>query len=508
MEISSQFASLLLSRLPVVFFEIDSNGRLLSVEGEAVKVFSGGTSGQAPKSLYVLAPEHGEEIQAALQPGGKARWVNFGLHDGEPCWTEFLLSFNESRGQGALGIAIDVSDERREDQLGTRLSQSKDRSVRLESMGYLMSLFSSELHNYLSVAAGNLRAVQRHLAGDIHHSHRVQTAFRAMDGATQNSQKLARAIRPRAPELRTLSVRQLLEGAIDWAELNLGKDHDFELIVSDGLPQFNGDEEQISEIVRILLRNAVESMPEGGLTIVECDCIESGARAKKPGAAQQFIRVSVNDGGTGIPGPIQERIFDPCYSSKPRHEGLGLTRAHSLAGAHHGYLTVSSEPGMGSTFEVFLPVAAPVQLGTKGNSAKPSSSVVPAAVLVHAESEDVRAMLERVLAACGHRADCFGDAQGAFGAWRARNLEGTPYRAVFIGWSARGLSGAGKQLWGDILNADARARGIAVLPFGEQMSELEVTASGLYGALRSPLSVDRVARVMNEILRARTRRPA
>ncbi|MCB0220736.1 MAG: hypothetical protein KDH09_13635 [Chrysiogenetes bacterium] len=371
-------------------------------------------------------------------------------------------------------------------------------------MGYLISLFSSDLNNFLSVAAGNMRAVQRHLSDKPHHSHRVQAAFRAMDGATQNSQKLAHAIRPSAPSLRSLSVQSVLEAVIDWAELNLGEHFQFELIVAAGLPHLMGDEEQIAEIARILLRNATEAMPEGGLVIVECDCVHSEAHVKKARRARPYLRISVNDGGVGIPEPILERIFDPCYSTKPRQEGLGLTRAHALAGGHHGYLTVSSDPGMGSTFEVFLPLDAPAH---RLPGLEPMVAA-PAGVLVYEENENSRIALERVLSACGYRADCYAEADVAFGAWRARALAGNPYRTAVIGWSGKGTKDLGGQLWSDILGIDARARGIAVLPFGERMSELDLATSGLHGALRSPLSLDQVGRVVGEAFRQQRRRPA
>lgn len=503
MSISPDSLSMLLSRLPVSLFEIDAGTRFVSVEGGFVRAFNSDECSQAPRSLLSLAPEHADEIHAALEPGGHSHWVSFSLNDGEPCWTEFLVCFNEHKEHGAIGLAIDLTEEYRSDQLNSSLARSRDRSTRLESMGYLISLLSNDLYSYLSVAAGNLRSVQRQLPEQTHPARRIEVAFEAMDRATQTSQKLARSIRPRAPIMQKTVIRETLERTLAQLRASLDACFQIELVVSKDVPILWADPDQVSEIVRALVLNAAEAMPDGGLIMLESDRVIAENGSGSRGARQELVRISINDGGTGIPEAMIERVFDPCWSTKVRRDGLGLTRAHALASAHRGYLSVRSDPGAGSTFEVYLPVAQSIPK-TVENAA---SALGGPPILVFDPCEDVRITLEKTLRACGHETECFGDLQAAFAAWRARSLAENPYRLVVLGWGG-GPGAAGRTLWRDILAADARARGVALAPFGARMGAEEIAASRLLDALRQPLSLDQVRQVVGEALRPRARRPA
>ena len=89
----------------------------------------------------------------------------------------------------------------------------------------------------------------------------------------------------------------------------------------------------------------LEAMPEGGTIVVETT--QEGA----------MVKASVIDCGRGMPEDVQERIFEPFYTSKREGTGLGLAICYSLVNAHGGSIEVSSQEGQGSCFEVLLPAA-------------------------------------------------------------------------------------------------------------------------------------------------------
>jgi len=117
---------------------------------------------------------------------------------------------------------------------------------------------------------------------------------------------------------------------------------------ADDLPEFEGDRENIRQIIINLLMNAVESMPEGGTVTVSL--------AWDEGNAESIIGIS--DEGMGIPVDIQDRIFQPFFTTKIDHSGtgLGLSVVHSIVSEHKGRIEVESNPVRGSTFTVRLPV--------------------------------------------------------------------------------------------------------------------------------------------------------
>ena len=110
-----------------------------------------------------------------------------------------------------------------------------------------------------------------------------------------------------------------------------------------------------------LLLNAIESMPgeEGGRIAVSAENITIPPENHfllKPG---KYVKVSIEDNGTGIPAEIIEKVFDPYFSTKEKNAqkgmGLGLTLCYSIIKRHNGHIRVESEPGKGTTVIIYLP---------------------------------------------------------------------------------------------------------------------------------------------------------
>lgn len=105
------------------------------------------------------------------------------------------------------------------------------------------------------------------------------------------------------------------------------------------------DRQQVSEALGNLLQNALEAMPAGGKLTV-------GARRDGPS-----VVLSVADTGPGIPADLQDRVFQPLWTTKPLGLGLGLTTARRLVENQRGAVRFHSVPGQGTVFEVELPIA-------------------------------------------------------------------------------------------------------------------------------------------------------
>lgn len=107
---------------------------------------------------------------------------------------------------------------------------------------------------------------------------------------------------------------------------------------------------EINQVFMNLLINAGQAIADRGTITLAM------------GTEGDEVWVSVSDNGVGIPEDVQQRIFDPFYTTKPigRGTGLGLAIAYRIVAKHHGRIDVSSRPGAGSTFRVVLPIAQPV----------------------------------------------------------------------------------------------------------------------------------------------------
>jgi two-component system NtrC family sensor kinase len=124
-----------------------------------------------------------------------------------------------------------------------------------------------------------------------------------------------------------------------------------------GLPPVECDANQMQQVFLVLMVNASEAMPKGGVLEV--------ATQFEPGTEQCSVRVK--DTGGGIPAGVLPRIFDPFFTTKEdqNRTGLGLAVAHSIVEQHAGEIAVRSTPGEGAEFTVTLPAAAAVGAGVK-----------------------------------------------------------------------------------------------------------------------------------------------
>ncbi len=114
------------------------------------------------------------------------------------------------------------------------------------------------------------------------------------------------------------------------------------------LPSIQASPGQLNQVFMNLLSNACDAIPERGNIWIGTD------------AGERTIRVRIRDDGSGIAREHLSRIFDPFFTTKPQGQGtgLGLSITHGIVTGHGGGLEVTSEPGIGTTITVSLPIAS------------------------------------------------------------------------------------------------------------------------------------------------------
>jgi signal transduction histidine kinase len=123
------------------------------------------------------------------------------------------------------------------------------------------------------------------------------------------------------------------------------------------------DSGQCEQVVMNLVINARDAMPEGGrltVRVEEMDLDETSALTITEGRAGRYARLSVGDTGTGMSEQTRAKVFEPFFTTKAENKGtgLGLSIVYGIVKQSGGYISVSSELGRGSTFYIYLPVAA------------------------------------------------------------------------------------------------------------------------------------------------------
>jgi len=165
------------------------------------------------------------------------------------------------------------------------------------------------------------------------------------------------------------------------------------------------DVTQIDQVLMNLVSNAKDAMPKGGTLHIETKAINLGREFRQAhgfGEPGPYALISVSDTGTGMNEATQKKIFEPFFTTKEigKGTGLGLSIVYGIIKQHNGYVTVSSEPGRGTTFDIYLP-AVKVKVSDVGQAA----SDIPGGTETLLLAEDdayVREVAGEILRTCGY----------------------------------------------------------------------------------------------------------
>ncbi len=276
---------------------------------------------------------HDEELKQELPRQGR-RWFRRQLNAVGEC----------------MSVMVRDITEHRENELRLRLNE------RMAAVGMLAAGVAHELNNPLAFVLSNLHYIEQELQrvkpllSDMGEMMEAITDAREgaerMRGIVQSLRALARgdAVTRQPTELHEVLDRSV---QLAWGQLR-GRGH---LVREYGdLPRVLGNSVQLSQLFVNLLVNAVQALPESGGGEIRVVTRQHSA---------SMVRVEVHDNGCGIPAENLERIFEPFFTTKPVGEGtgLGLSISHDIVRGLGGELSVSSTPGVGTTFRVLLPVA-------------------------------------------------------------------------------------------------------------------------------------------------------
>lgn len=226
---------------------------------------------------------------------------------------------------------------------------------RVELMGVLAAGVAHDLNNLLAVVLMSLDSIDRTKLGD--DADALADATKAIDRMRDVAQQLLQLGRRDAGPHSTVDLVQKVATTVELVRPSLP------LAVTvvqqhDGTPQVDGDSVQLEQALANLVINARDAVGlQGRITLQVDERVLDLVSASKVrgGRAGRFARVRVSDDGPGIPLDLQERVFDPLYTTKPTGTGLGLAVVSRIVEQHHGFLSVDSSPDAGTCFSMYLP---------------------------------------------------------------------------------------------------------------------------------------------------------
>jgi PAS domain S-box-containing protein len=292
-----------------------------------------------------------------------------------------------------VNIVFVARDVTREKQLESQLFQAQ----KMESVGQLAGGIAHDFNNLLQIINGYADMALNRLEAP-HPVHRyLQRIREAGERAASLVQQLLAFSRRQVMDPKPLDLNGLIEDLLTMLTRLLGEHIVIRFEPEPSLDLIYGDKTMLEQVVINLCVNARDAMPEGGDLVLEThDVTVDEAFCKKHPWAKpgRYALMSVSDTGHGMDAATIQRIFDPFFTTKEmgRGTGLGLATVYGVVKQHQGMIHVYSEPGMGSTFKIYLPLA-PGEVSTGAKKDRPQSAVQGGREVILV-AEDNREVLE------------------------------------------------------------------------------------------------------------------
>jgi PAS domain S-box-containing protein len=253
----------------------------------------------------------------------------------------------------SFGIARDITEAQ-------ATEQQLRRAQKMDAVGQLTGGIAHDFNNILGIILGNIDLLTRQLADDERASKRLNTIKHSAERASSLTKQLLGFSRNQAREITTVDLNRLLGDMQSLIQRSLTPSIEVEYhLTSDPWPT-NIDADDFKDALLNLILNARDALPEGGRLVLETanTVLDPSYCALHPAVKPgPYAACSVSDNGTGIATDLQERIFEPFYTTKEpgKGTGLGLSMVFGFTKRSGGHIKVYSEPGIGTTVTLYLP---------------------------------------------------------------------------------------------------------------------------------------------------------
>jgi PAS domain S-box-containing protein len=282
-------------------------------------------------------------------------------------------------------------------------------SQKMEAVGRMAGGVAHDFNNVLTVITGYSSLLLQYLPGeDEQRRNMMEQIEKAARRATMLTRQLLAFSRQQVLQPQELDLKAVLGQMADMLQRLIGESITLRIRPGSAPSIVKADQGQIEQVIMNLTVNARDAMPRGGELLIETDTVMFDQQAKAAGIMVppgRYVVLSVSDTGCGMDAETQLRIFEPFFTTKEQGKGtgLGLSTVYGIVKQSDGDIMVSSQPGQGTTFKVYLPQ---VELSekTRGTSQEVGRPTTGSETILVVEDEHaVREFIRNTLQRFGYR---------------------------------------------------------------------------------------------------------
>ncbi|MBN1413257.1 MAG: PAS domain S-box protein [Spirochaetales bacterium] len=387
-------------------------------------------------------------------------------------------------------IIRDITDKKIMEQ---RLLQSEI----TETIGILAGGIAHDYNNILSGILGNIDLI-RHFNYDMEQAREIiQEAEKACLTAKDLTQQLLTFSRGGVPVKKAGSIVTCVEKTVSFFLRGSGIRCEIEKESEDvWLVEF--DDQQMSRVFQNLTLNAKQAMSNKGILTIKFLNKQINSRAGFPLQEGPYVVISVIDQGIGIRNEDLPHIFNPYFSTKMEGFGLGLATAFSVIKRHNGYIDVSSIPGKGTTFNIYLPAFTGKMEPVKKKK-KPDFKRGTGRILVIDDEESVRRVLSRMLEKLGFQSVLVENGKKALEIFDSQTKMGEVFDAVILDLTIPGDINWNETITG-LKTIQPGVKVIICSGYSDDPVMAHYVEMGFKGVIRKPFLLEELADTFHSVL--------
>ena len=417
-------------------------------------------------------------------PGGQETWVST---------TKVPLHDLNGHIIGTFGISRDITEQKK---LQSQLMQTQ----KVQSIGTLAGGIAHDFNNILGIILAYTSVLERS-EGD---KEKVTKSTTAITQAVGRGAALVRQIltfaRQTGAMVKPILIPELVREIVDMLKETFPELIEFKTTIEKNVPFINADQSQMHQVLLNLCVNARDALPNGGVITIEVKTVASETLVKQFPEAKndRYIFLSISDTGTGMDEATRSRIFDPFFTTKEQGKGtgLGLSVVHGVIQDHHGFISVDSKVGHGTTFHLYIPVPREEKKITEIKDTKGAELRRGSETILFVEDEELlREVVQSTLEANGYKVILATNGREAVDIYKKQ------YKDIALVLSDMGLPKLGGiEVYAMFKEINPNIKIIFASGFVSLETRSALLKEGAQGFIMKPYSIHEVLHMVREVL--------
>ena len=490
----------------------DQNGRFLTLNAGSTNIL--GYTQEDLQGRTIFDVTHPEDVKDARErffalvsgtTGSYRREKRYVRKDGVVVWADLSVSgIRNAAGelQAVLSVFVDITDRKRAEDERASLRNQLLQAQKMQAIGTLTGGIAHDFNNMLTIILGYSELLLDETPdSDPKHSDLEKIVQTAHSGADL-VQRLLTFSRQTEARPRRLNLNDQIRQIDKLLSKTIPKMVEIRLVLADDLAPVRADPAHMEQVVMNLAVNASEAMPDGGTLTVETRNVvldEASSRAHHGTKPGNYVLLRVSDTGCGMDAETMDRMFDPFFTTKGwdsrKGTGLGLPVVQGAIQQHGGCIECLSEPGKGTTFAIYLPVAAE---DSESEEAAGKPIMPPGGdetILLVEDEHHIRDLGKRYLNRAGYTVLEAGNGKEALALYKSENG-----RISLIILDLIMPEMGGKQCMEQLVTIDPGVKVLIASGYSSGGAENEILRLGAKGYVSKPFDMRQLLRAVRDVL--------